>query len=99
MKYSPGYNFAYEPQDSGRYGTDGDRRKYGSGIVVFKAPYVYIWHDFDEEPQAIFWGPDATDIIEVAGVDGSYYIEDPASGDELEFNSLLDVISYLDSRS
>ena len=42
-----------------------DKRKYGKEIVLLHAEYVYIYHNYDEERQAIFWGKDASHICEV----------------------------------
>lgn len=94
-KKGPGYNFAFEPSDVDRYARGRDGNKYGEQFVVFHAPYVYIWHYWDEEPQAIFWGPDATSITEVWEEDGYFYIEDE-DGDDLDFPSLNALLRYLE---
>lgn len=58
-----GYNFAYDLNDYIRYGRERFRWKYGKEAVVFKASGIKTWHWGDEEPQVIFYGPSATDII------------------------------------
>jgi len=67
-KEQGGYNFAYESgHQAVRYGRDWQRStwKYGSGIVIFTAPAILVHHYGDEEYQAIFWGADARQIVEV----------------------------------
>lgn len=102
MKSHPGYNFAYEPGDYERYGTDVyDRKRYGKSLVLFKAPFVSIWHTSDLEPQAIFWGPDATDIHFVFEQYGTYSVDledDEGNVVELEADSLEDLIDAIEGR-
>ena len=95
-KHGPGYNFAFEPGDVARFSMDRGRRKYGENTIIFRAPYVHVWHEWDEEPQAIFWGPDATDITLAWEDDGCFYIEG-SDDEELEFSSLDAVLDYLES--
>lgn len=63
----PGYNFAYLPGDRDNYGVDrrGDA-KYGSHVYAFFVPWaISAWHYGDEEPQVIFWGPSARNIVKL----------------------------------
>ncbi len=63
----PGYNFAYLPGDRDHYGVDrrGDA-KYGRHVYAFFVPWaISAWHYGDEEPQVIFWGPSARNIVEI----------------------------------
>lgn len=63
----PGYNFAYLPADRDNYGID--RRghaTYGDYVYAFFVPWaIYAWHYGDKEPQVIFWGPSARNIVEL----------------------------------
>lgn len=65
-----GYNFAYLLKDFMRYGK-GDWRsnrrgfKYGSEAVLFRASGIELWHHGDQEPQVIFYGKTATNIIPI----------------------------------
>lgn len=83
-----GYNFAYLLSDYNRYGRDRGRWKYGKEAVVFKASGVQVWHYGDQEPQVIFWGPSAFDIVYIREDrnTGDYYVysrkdKSPFSGD------------------
>lgn len=62
-----GYNFAYTLGDFKKYGrsdyTRGGGWKYGKEAVIFNASGVKLWHHGDEEPQVIFWGATAKNII------------------------------------
>ncbi|MCH9802154.1 MAG: hypothetical protein K0U62_11590 [Actinomycetia bacterium] len=59
-----GYNFAYPAEMAQRFGFNrwGDPQ-YGKRAVLFRAPHMVFDHSTDNEPQAIFWGPSARDII------------------------------------
>ena len=83
-----GYNFAYLLNDYQRYGRDRNRWKYGKEAVVFKASGIKVWHYGDMEPQVIFWGPSAFDIVLIREDrnTGDYYVDSvkhksPFSGD------------------
>jgi hypothetical protein len=67
-----GYNFAYDIQDVDRYGKSRGRYKYGEEAVFFRASGIKIQHHADEEPQIIFYGNTATDIIPAYQNDGSW---------------------------
>ena len=71
-----GYNFAYLLNDYIRYGRNRGRWKYGKEAVLFKASGVKVWHYGDEEPQVIFWGPSAFDIVCIREhqSSGDYYV-------------------------
>lgn len=100
-KCSPGYNFAFEPDSFERHGLRWSEPKYGKGLVVFRAPYVLTWHSGDNEPQAIFWGPDATDIHRVWLDDGEYVVtvdDDEGYGEDVAFDSLPELVDYLEER-
>lgn len=62
-----GYNFAYHLGDFLRYGSSHyGGWKYGKSAVMFRASGLRMWHSGDEEPQVIFWGADAKDIVVLA---------------------------------
>lgn len=98
-KTGPGFGFAYTPNDFTRYGFD--RRggcRYGSDVVLFKAPYIRAWHGSDDEPQAIFWGPSASDLVAVDAERG-YFKASPSDGEgDVEAEDLDDLIYQLESR-
>ncbi len=61
-----GYNFAYTLNDFYRYGFRGrGEYKYGKEAVIFKASGIKIFHRTDVEPQVIFYGNTATNIIPI----------------------------------
>jgi len=92
----PGYNFAFTIPDAARYAFErGGRCKYGRHMVLLKAPYVYVYHHGDSEPQAIFWGPDAREIVLVSEAYGSLVASLP-SGEELEAGSIDELIDMLE---
>lgn len=65
-KKNGGYNFAYDVSDYIKYGRSSYRSggwKYGEEAVLFKASGVKVYHYGDEEPQVIFWGKSAHDIV------------------------------------
>lgn len=62
-----GYNFAYTADDYVEYakrdhGVYVDW-KYGAHAVMFRASGLRMWHKTDQEPQTIFWGADARDVV------------------------------------
>ncbi len=68
VQHKPGgYNFAFLLDDFDHYGRDPmDYRsgwKYGPEAVLFRADGLRVWHSGDGEPQVIFWGADATDVV------------------------------------
>jgi len=63
-----GYNFSYRVEDFMRYGRSrgyGHEFKYGNEAVIFNASGVMLWHNSDEEPQVIFYGNTAKNIIAI----------------------------------
>lgn len=98
-KEGGGYNFAYLLSDYKRYGKERSRWKYGKEAVLFKASGVKVWHYGDQEPQVIFWGPSAFDIVCIREDKntGDYYVytanakyNSPFSGD---FDECVDWIT------
>jgi hypothetical protein len=65
-KATGGYNFAYDIIDYVKFGRSSYRSgdwKYGKEAVLFRASGVKAHHYGDEEPQVIFWGQTANDIV------------------------------------
>ena len=65
-----GYNFAYTIQDYKKHsGTRylQQKFKYGNEAVIFNASGLRLWHHGDEEPQVIFFGNTAKNIIPITG--------------------------------
>jgi hypothetical protein len=64
-----GYNFAYTLSDFPRYAKSDqgwrDEYKYGDEVVVFNASGIRVWHHGDGEPQVIFYGNTAKNIIPI----------------------------------
>jgi hypothetical protein len=60
-----GYNFAYLINDYVKHARDRHGFKYGSEAVIFNASGLKIWHYGDDEPQVIFYGNTARNIIPV----------------------------------
>lgn len=66
-----GYNFAYTLNDFQKYGSSSyggwskSGYKYGNEAVVFNASGIKLWHHGDEEPQVIFYGNTAKNIIPI----------------------------------
>ena len=58
-----GYNFAYLLSDFSQYGSEGYGWKYGDECVVFRASGIEVQHHSDQEPQVIFYGNTAKDIV------------------------------------
>jgi hypothetical protein len=65
-----GYNFAYKVEDYAKYAHSnrsfgGYKFKYGKEAVIFNASGLRLWHHGDEEPQVIFFGNTAKNIIPI----------------------------------
>lgn len=89
-----GYNFAYTLDDYERYAKANSRTfKYGEEAVIFRASGIKAWHYADQEPQVIFYGNTAKDIIPITESYGDYYIRNK-NGSEIfkneEFNRVVE---------
>ena len=66
-----GYNFAYTLNDFKKYGASSygnwskSGYKYGDEAVIFNASGIKVYHYGDEEPQVIFYGNTAKNIIPI----------------------------------
>jgi hypothetical protein len=71
-----GYNFAYTLNDFKKYGKYSHRKsgyKYGDEAVIFRASGIKVWHYGDEEPQVIFYGNTAKNIIPIISGENSNF--------------------------
>lgn len=69
-----GYNFSYLLSDFKKYGIrNRGGYKYGDEAVIFRASGIKLYHYGDEEPQVIFYGNTAKDIIAITKGDNSDY--------------------------
>jgi len=68
-KEEGGYNFAFLLSDLG-YAKDGHRYKYGQEAVIFRASGIKVLHHGDREPQVIFVGSTAKNIVPIRQDDG-----------------------------
>lgn len=88
-----GYNFAYTLEDYLKYAKHFSIFKYGNEAVIFKASGIKAWHNADEEPQVIFYGNTAKDIIAINDGDNAKYGVRNKNGNILfqndEFNSVV----------
>lgn len=79
-----GYNFAYTLSDFDRYGRGGrawSSYNYGDEAVIFRASGLKLWHYGDEEPQVLFYGKTATNIIPItSGENAKYAIRNAKTG-------------------
>lgn len=97
----PGYNYGFVPEDAiEKYGSLQEGYTHWSiyshdrgGAVFFKAPAIKVYHFGDEIEQAIFWGPDAYEIIPVTRKDGKWNYK------ENSYETLDDVYKILDENS
>ena len=94
-----GYNFAYLLSDFAKYARGGHRGtgyKYGKEAVIFRASGVKVWHHGDEEPQVIFYGNTATNIIAITeGEERKWAIRNKNNRILFESDELEKVVQWL----
>lgn len=95
-----GFNFAYDIKDFAKYGRSNYRShswKYGKEAVLFRASGVETWHFGDEEPQIIFWGKTAHDIVYLQYNDdeGDWYVSDNNSRTIYRSQTLNEVVNWV----
>lgn len=76
-KEGSGFNFSYDIGDFEKYGRSSNKAgswKYGKEAVLFKASGIKAYHYGDEEPQVIFDGKTAKDIVYLQN-SGDWYVE------------------------
>jgi hypothetical protein len=69
-----GYNFAYQLKDWVKYANGRNGLKYGNEAVLLRASGINVWHYTDKEPQAIFYGKTAYNLVPIREYNGSYYV-------------------------
>lgn len=91
-----GYNFAYTIDDMKRYArVRKGLYKYGEGAVLFRASGIRIYHETDREPQVIFYGNTARDIIPISVWQGSWSIKNKKTGETIfEREDLDEVVDW-----
>lgn len=89
-----GYNFAYLLSDFPKYasGRFGYGYKYGKEVVIFNASGIKVWHFGDEEPQVIFYGNTATNIIAITRGENEEWGLHSKSGKLLFENDKLETV-------
>lgn len=91
---SGGYNFAYLLSDYLRHGFERHGPKYGKEAVIFRASGIQVYHYGDQEPQVIFDGASAQDIIPIYEADGTWFTgaEHPKTGNPLYQSDDIDKV-------
>lgn len=97
---SGGYNFAFTLSDYQKYGKNRNSYnvggwKYGKEAVVFRASGVKTWHNGDEEPQVIFWGPSAKDIVLIENLDGDWGVSSKTGRVIYKSENLSDIEEWI----
>ena len=91
-----GYNFAFRANIYNRYATGRFGYKYGEEMVMFIGSGMEMHHYGDEEPQVIFWGKKANNIVPITKQDGEYTVSDVKSGRTIYKNEELDnVVTWI----
>lgn len=95
-----GYNFAYTINDFPKYYqrcyTKGGGCKYGNEAVVFNASGIKLWHHGDGEPQVIFYGNTARNIIPITSGENNDYAIYSKDGKLLyENDDIIKVVNWL----
>lgn len=99
-----GYNFAYLLRDFNSYGkagigSRGGKYKYGKEAVIFRASGIKLYHYGDEEPQVIFYGNTAKNIIPITtGENADWAIYNTKTGGKLvEFDDLEKLVRWVET--
>ena len=91
-----GYNFAYTLSDFPKYAKKSSGYKYGKEAVVFNASGIKVWHYGDEEPQVIFYGNTAKNIIPItSGENAEFAIYSKDNKILYENDDLKNVVYWL----
>lgn len=97
-----GYNFAFTLRDFQKYGLSsyGDWTKsgykYGNEAVLFNASGIKAWHHGDQEPQVIFYGDTARNIIPItAGEDSKFAVYNKKGKLLYQNDSLPQVVNWI----
>lgn len=95
-----GYNFAYDTSEFARYARSSYGRgwKYGKEAVIFRASGVKVWHYGDDEPQVIFLGKTAKDIVYIQSTsDGDWGINNDRTGNYIFRGDLPTVARWIET--
>ncbi len=92
-----GYNFAFRADIYNRYAKGRQGYKYGNEAVMFIGSGIEITHHGDEEPQVIFWGKKAKNIVPITLEYGEdYTVHNIKKGGVVYKNQDLDdVVSWV----
>jgi hypothetical protein len=91
-----GYNFAYRAEIYHRYAKGRQGYKYGEEAVMFIGSGMEMYHAGDEEPQVIFWGKNAKNIVPITKEFDDYVVHNLKSGGIIYKNTDLDeVVSWV----
>lgn len=93
-----GYNFAYLLGDFVRYGEvrGGGSPKYGKHAVIFRASGIKVWHSGDDEPQIIFRGSEARDIMPIYHEYSAWQLPEDSKGKPIyQSDDLSDVTTWV----
>lgn len=91
-----GYNFAYLLSDFPKYAKTRDGYKYGKEAVIFNASGIKVYHYGDEEPQVIFYGNTAKNIISITkGENADFAIYNRNGRILFENDDLTKVVKWL----
>ncbi len=95
-KRGKGFNFAFRAADAKRYAySRGSEPKYGTSAVMFRANGIRVWHHGDEEPQVIFLGDTAHDIVYLYQHDGWCVGERPSGNPIFRADDIDEVIDWV----
>lgn len=92
-----GYNFAYLLNDFSKYAKGNYSRgkyKYGKEAVVFNASGIKVWHYGDNEPQVIFYGNTARNIVPITSGENNDYAIFGKNGRVLFEHDDLETVVY-----
>ncbi len=95
-----GYNFSYLlsdfPKFASRDYTQGGGFKYGHEAVIFTASGIRLWHYGDDEPQVIFYGNTARNIIPVTSGENAKFAIHSKNGRILfESDDLVKIVKWV----
>ncbi len=91
-----GYNFAFRAEIYHRYAKGRHGYKYGEEAIMFIGSGMEMYHRGDEEPQVIFWGKNAKNIVPITKEFDDYIVHNLKSGGIIYKNTDLDeVVSWV----
>jgi len=98
-KANGGYNFAYTLNDFEKYGNNSNNDyKYGKEAVLFISSGIKTYHWGDAEPQVIFWGKLAQDIVLLENNEDNWFITNTKNGNVIYQNKKLsEVVKWVET--